>query len=191
MAGPGTFGPRRELVAQPDVGEGAAHHDLVVPAPGAVGVELPRLDPVLDEVLPGRRVPLDRARRRDVVRGDRVAHPHENTSALDVAGLAGLLRQVPEEGRLPDVRGLRVPFVDSAGRSIERGPVLVSRPDPRVLLLELLGSDGPGHHPLDLVGRRPQFPQEDVAALGRSRERLRREVDVHATGERVRDAYRG
>ena len=37
------LGPRRELVAQADVGERAPHHHLVVAAPRAVGVEVPRL----------------------------------------------------------------------------------------------------------------------------------------------------
>ena len=40
-----------ELVAQPDVGERAAHHHLVVAAARAVRVEVGALDPVLDEVL--------------------------------------------------------------------------------------------------------------------------------------------
>src|SRR5918999_3919898 len=54
---------RREQVPQADVGEGAAHHDLVVPASCAIGVEVALLHPVLDQVPPGGRVPLDGARR--------------------------------------------------------------------------------------------------------------------------------
>ena len=41
------LGARRELVAQADVGERAAHHHLVVAAPRAVGVEVLLLDAVL------------------------------------------------------------------------------------------------------------------------------------------------
>ena len=40
------FGAGRELVAQADVGEGAAHHDFVVAAARAVGVEVGGLDAV-------------------------------------------------------------------------------------------------------------------------------------------------
>ena len=40
MHGDAALGSGRELVAQPRVGEGAAHHHFVVPAPRAVGVEL-------------------------------------------------------------------------------------------------------------------------------------------------------
>ena len=43
---------RAELVAQPDVGERAAHHHLVVAAARAVGVEVARLDAVLMRYLP-------------------------------------------------------------------------------------------------------------------------------------------
>ena len=43
-----------QLVFQPDVGEGAADHHLVVAAPRAVGVVVLLLDAVLVEVLRGR-----------------------------------------------------------------------------------------------------------------------------------------
>ena len=48
------LGARRELVAQADVRERAAHHHLVVAAPGPVGVEVDRLDASLPQVRPGR-----------------------------------------------------------------------------------------------------------------------------------------
>src|SRR5690242_3985483 len=62
--GDAALGARRELVAQPDVGERAADHDLVVAAAGAVGVEVLALDAVLGQVRPGRAVGLDRPGRR-------------------------------------------------------------------------------------------------------------------------------
>src|SRR5215212_1259202 len=61
-----------ELVAQADVAEGATHHHFVVAAPGAVGVEVTRVDALTDKVLPGRHLRRDRARGRDVVRRNRV-----------------------------------------------------------------------------------------------------------------------
>ena len=67
------LGAWRELVAQADVGERAAHHHLVVAAPGAVGVEVAPLDAVLEQVAPGGRVARDRAGGRDVVGRDAVA----------------------------------------------------------------------------------------------------------------------
>src|SRR5688572_26603220 len=60
---PSALGAGRELVAQPRVGEGAAHHDLMVPAARAVGVEVRRLDPLLDQVPPSGAIGPDRSGR--------------------------------------------------------------------------------------------------------------------------------
>ena len=57
VAGEAALGARRELVAQPDVGERAADHHLVVAAARAVGVEVALLDAVLGEVLAGGASP--------------------------------------------------------------------------------------------------------------------------------------
>ena len=67
--------------SQADVGEGAAHHDLVVAAPRAVGVEVRRLDAVRDQVLAGRAVGLDGAGGRDVIGGDAVAQHGQHPRA--------------------------------------------------------------------------------------------------------------
>src|SRR3546814_7653412 len=66
VAGKAALRAGHDLVADADVGEGAPHHDLVIAAAGAVGVELPRRHLVLGEVGAGRAVLLDRARRGDV-----------------------------------------------------------------------------------------------------------------------------
>ena len=73
--------PGHELVAQPDVGERAADHHLVVAAARAVGVEVAALDAVLGEVAAGRAVGLDRAGRADVVGGHRVAELRQHPRA--------------------------------------------------------------------------------------------------------------
>ena len=59
------------LVLDADVGEGAAHHHFVIAAARAVLVEIGRAHLMLDQILPGRARCADRARRRDVVGGDR------------------------------------------------------------------------------------------------------------------------
>src|SRR5690606_40624752 len=60
----------QHVVADPDVGEGSAHHDLMVAAAGAVLVEVGNADPAIHEVLAGRRGRLDGARRRNMVGGE-------------------------------------------------------------------------------------------------------------------------
>ena len=79
------LGAGREPVAQPDVRERAPHHHFVVAAPRAVGVEVERLDAVLDAASAGRAVAPDHARGRDVVGRDAVAEQREHARAVDVA----------------------------------------------------------------------------------------------------------
>ena len=86
---PRPLGAGHEQVAEADVGERAAHHHLVIAAPRPVGVEVDRLDAVPDEVLPGRRVALDRAGGGDVVGRDGVSDRDEAARAGDVRDRRG------------------------------------------------------------------------------------------------------
>ncbi len=94
MAGEAAFGAGGELVFEADVGEGAADHDFVVAAAGAVGVEVGGLNAMGDEIFAGGAVLLDRAGRRDVIGRDAVAEQGEDAGAVDVLrrrpGLAGM-----------------------------------------------------------------------------------------------------
>ena len=47
VPGDPAFDPRYERIAQPNVGEGAANHDLVVASAGPEGVEVAPLDALL------------------------------------------------------------------------------------------------------------------------------------------------
>ena len=64
MDRPVAFLARHELIAQANVGKRAPNHDLVVAAPGAIGVEVGRPHAVLDQVPPGRAI-LARCCRRE------------------------------------------------------------------------------------------------------------------------------
>ena len=74
MLGHAAFDVGQHLVADADVGERAAHHDLVVAAPRAVAVEILLQHLAFQQIFAGRRDLADRARRADVVGGDR-NHP--------------------------------------------------------------------------------------------------------------------
>ena len=155
------LGARRQLVAQPDVGERAAHHHLVVAAPGAVGVEVARLDAVLLQVLPRRAVGRDRAGRRDVVGRDAVAEQRQHPRARDV-GRAARARSVRlfEERRVADVRGVGVPREPVAGRHRQRPPPLVARRTRRRTAPRTSRRVTDAQHRLlDLRSRRPDVPQ--------------------------------
>src|SRR6185295_6543502 len=97
------------------VGEGAAHHHLVVAAPRAVAVEVGDRDVVLLQVDARGRGRLDRAGRRDVVGGDGVAEHAQDLRAAYVARALRLHAEIAEERWLGDV-GRGRPAVDLAGR---------------------------------------------------------------------------
>ena len=126
QAGDAALGAGGELVAQADVGEGAAHHDFVVAAAGAVAVEVGGLDAVVGEVLAGRAVELDGAGGRDVVGGDGVAEDGEDAGAVDVFDGRGCGGHAVEVGGFADVGGVRLPAVGVAGGELEVLPVLVA-----------------------------------------------------------------
>ncbi len=130
------FGAGRELVAQAHVGEGAAHHDFVIAAARAVGVEVGRLDAVLGEVFSGGAVGLDGAGGRDVVGGDGVAEHGEHARAGDVGDGRGRCGHAVEVRRLADVGGVGLPLVDVAGGEAEALPAGVALGDGGVLLAE-------------------------------------------------------
>src|SRR4029450_11830279 len=99
VEGEAALGAGGEPVAQPDVGEGAADHHLVVAPARPVGVEVADLDALFHQVLPGRAVTLDHAGGRDVVGGDAVAEQGQDPGAGDVGQRLGGGGDVGEVGR--------------------------------------------------------------------------------------------
>ena len=106
---PAAFGAGSQLVAQPNVGERAAHHHFVIAAPRAVGIEVPRLHAVRDQIFPGRAIHANRTGGRDVIGGDAVAQHRQHSRAADIGERRGSLGHVVEERRILDVGGLARP----------------------------------------------------------------------------------
>src|ERR671916_2055680 len=179
-----------ELVTQADVAEGAAHHHLVVAAPRAVGVEVARVHALAYKVLPGRHLRGDRARRRDVVGGDRVPDLDEHAGPLYVPQGLRFGREVLEEGRLLDVGGVGVPLVEVAGGHVHLVPLLVAGVDVGVLALVDLRVQG-ALYLLGYLGLRgPDVLEVDgVASLVLS-ERVVDQVQVHGPCQGVGDDER-
>src|SRR5579875_2606743 len=166
LGGDAALGAGREQVAQPDVRERAADHHLVVAAAGAVGVEVAALDAVLGQVPPGRAVRLDRAGRRDVVGGHRVAEQGERAGPVDVFDRLRLGVHAVEVRRAAHVGRLLRPGERVAGRHLETLPALVALEHVRVVAGEHLGGHGVLDDLGDLARRRPDVVQVDRLALG-------------------------
>ncbi len=156
MGGPAALPAAGQPVAQADVGEGAPHHDLVVAAPGAVGVEVGRGNAVLHEVLPGGAFGGDGPGGGDVVGGHRVAQPGQHPGPVDVGGFGRFPAQAREEGRFPDVGGVRIPGEAVASGGSQLFPVGVALKDVVVSAAVLLGIQGAALQGLHLGQRGPQ-----------------------------------
>ena len=187
---PRSLRARNELVPQPHVRERPTHHHLVVSSARAVRVERLALDAVLDEVDARGRVRLDRARRGDVIGRHGVADRHETPRSRDVLDRGGARGHVLEVRRQPHVRRVGLPREELAVGDRERAPGVVAGVDVRVGRAEHRLADRARDRLLDLLRGRPEVREEDVLAVRADADRLAREVDVHAAGERVRDDER-
>ncbi len=126
----------QHVVANTDVGEGAAHHHFVVAATCAVLVEVGNTDAMVDEVFAGRRLCLDRTGRRDVVGGDLVAEEAEDACTLDVADLTCRLAHSHEVRWVLHIGRVVVPCISLASRNLNGLPVFVALEHVRILLGE-------------------------------------------------------
>src|SRR5690606_5480659 len=123
-----------DAVADADVGEGAAHHDFVVAAAGAVAVEVQGVDAVVGQVLTGRRGLLDRTGRRGVVGGDRVVQDAQVARCDEVADRGRAHPQALEVGLVLDVGGRFLPVIGLAAGELDGLPVFVDLEDVGVAL---------------------------------------------------------
>ena len=175
----------RDLVADTDVGEGAAHHDFVVAAAGAVAVEVQRIHATVGQPGAGGRGLLDRTGRADVVGGDRVAEDGQNAGLDDVGDRRRLHRQPLEIRRVGDIGRAVVPGIGLAALDLDALPVFVALEDVGIAF----GEHGRGDAFLldvgDLFRGRPDVLQEDILALLVLTDRILRDVDPHRAGEGI------
>ena len=181
----------QHLVPDADVGEGAAHHDFMVAAAGAVAVEILLLHLVLTEVLAGRGRLADIAGRADVVGGDAIAQLCQHARAGDVADRGRLHGDAIEVRGVLHVGGTVVPAVGGgAGFDLDVLPLLGTFADLAVALQELVarqaGSDDVGDF---LVGR-PDVTQVDRLAVVADAQRFGGDVHRHLAQQRVGDYQR-
>jgi hypothetical protein len=176
---------RRDLVADADVGEGAAHHDFVVAPARAVAVEVQRVDAVLGQIGAGGRGLLDGPGGADVVGGDGVAEDPQHARLDDVLDRGRLHRQALEIGRVAHIGGGVVPGVGLAALHVDLLPVLVALEDVLVALGEHRGRDAGALQLGDLGAGRPDVLQEDILALLVLAQRLGGHIDAHGAGQGV------
>ncbi len=134
---PAAFRARCELVAQANVRERTAHHDLMVTTARAVRVEFMRLHAVGDQVFPRGRIHGNRTSRRNVIGGDAVAKNRQHLGAVNVRQRRRCFRHVVEIRRQFDIGRFRIPLVNVALRNGHGLPVRVTLEYLAVLLAVL------------------------------------------------------
>ena len=105
---------RQHLVLDADIGEGAAHHHLMIAAPRAVLVEVHRPDLMVAQIFACRARGLDRAGRRDVVGGDRIEEQAEDPRLDHVGRRLRRLLHADEIGRVLHIGRAFVPGIGLA-----------------------------------------------------------------------------
>src|SRR5262249_13806057 len=176
------FNARHHLVADADVCEGAAHHDVVAAAPRAVGVEFTRPHLIADQVLAGRALDLDAAGRPDAVSRDARAENRQSAGAGDVADRARLLRHILEIGRQSEIRRTVVEFIGHPARAGDLAPFRRSFENIAVAPLEFVARyrarDGLG----DLLVARPDVAEIDRLAVIALAEHVSRQIGADRAG---------
>ena len=176
-----------QLVAQPDVGEGAADHHLVVAASRPQRVVVRRRHAVGLQVLRRRRALLDRAGRRDVIGRHRVTQQREHSGTGDVVDRRGFGRHTVEVRGLANVGRLRIPVEGVARRCGQAAPALVTGEHIGVAADEHLPVDRGGDGVVDFLLGGPDVMQENVVAVRVGAQRIGLEVEVHRPGDSVGD----
>src|SRR5205823_12578341 len=155
------LGTGHHFVAQPNVRERAAHHDLMIAAASAIGIEILSLNAVSDQPFTGRTRDGNVAGGRDVVGRDRVAEQTECARASNRANARRLRAHVVEIRRILDIGGALIPCEGLSARHLELLPELVAAENVGVLRLEELAFYAAIDLVLHLLRRRPDVAKED------------------------------
>ena len=126
VPGKTAFLPRDHLVAQADIAEGPAYHDLVINAARAVGIKIGFRHALRPQVTPGIAVAGDGADGRDVVGGDGIAENGERSGAVDVFDRRRFAAGRREQRRLENIGGALVPIESGAAVGLQALPLRIA-----------------------------------------------------------------
>ncbi|MNV39210.1 hypothetical protein D3C71_1307820 [compost metagenome] len=173
------------VVADADIGEGAAHHHFMVATARAVLVEVGHGNAVLRQIGASRRSSLDRTGRRNMVGGDLVAEETEDARALDVLEAGALFAHADEIGRVLNIGGLVVPGIGLARRNLNGLPVRVTLEHVSILGFVELTGDVFQDEFLDFLGGRPDILEIDGVAVLVVADRLLGQILLDRAGKRI------
>ena len=180
----------RHFVFDAHVREGAAHHDAVVPAAGAVGVEFFAGNAALRQVFPGGRLRRKRSRGRNVIRRHGIAENRQRAHSRERRRRRKLFRKAVEIRRELNVGRVFAPAEKRAARRRNVFPLRRRVVERSVALREHFRTHGGGDRRVDFRARRPNVAEEDGSAVRSRAERLFFQIDVDAPRQREGDDER-
>jgi hypothetical protein len=96
---PAAFGAGRELIAQANIRERAAHHHFVIAAPRAVGIEVrPACTPLAISHTFPRAIGGNRAGGRDVIGRDAIAENRQHARVANIGERGGVFGMLSKNG---------------------------------------------------------------------------------------------
>ena len=171
------------LVCDPRIREGAAGHNLVISAAGAVLVEIFLLNSAFQQVAACWRVFGDVSGRRNMVGGDRITEDAQAVCIFQVLDLGELDLHGAEEGGLVDVGRFPLPLVLAVGVYLHFVPAGRALGEFGVVFDEHLGVHHAGRDGQHLLAGGPDVPEEDVLAVLVLAQGLVFEVELDRAGD--------
>src|SRR5258708_6472385 len=104
----------------------------MISTPRAVGIEIARLNTMLDQIFARGPIGLDAARRRNVISRNRVAKHRKHARASDIRNSGRLLRHSVKVWGFTNVGGISLPAVDISRRNLETLPVFITGRNSRI-----------------------------------------------------------
>src|SRR5581483_710637 len=185
VSGDTPLNARHEEITQADVGERAPHHDFVIAAARAVGVEIDRFHALLDEVTRRGARLRDVAGRGDVIGRYRVTQDGEGTGAMYVRERGRRHGHAFEVRRVLHIGRAGIPGIALARGNLDAGPILIAGEHAGIAFPEHLRVDGAQQDFLHFLVAGPDLGEAHRLAGLVLAERLAGEIDIERTGESV------
>ena len=177
--------PIEHLILDADIGEGAAHHHLVIAATRAIGVELSRADLALGEIFTSWGCVFERAGGRDMIRGDHITQNCHNLGVLKIGDLVSFHRNALEIGWILHIGRGGGPIVGFLIGHIHGLPFLIALKHIGIFRQEGLTGHRRFHHFGNLLRGGPDVFEVDVIAVAVLANHICGQVNVQSASQSI------
>ena len=186
MLGNAAFHARDHFIPDTRIGEGAAHHHLMVAAPRAIAVEIRLTHLVFQQIFTGRRRLPDIPRRGDVVGRDGIRELRQDTRALHIAHRLRIGGHAFEVRRVLHIGAARIPAIGVAARFNANGlPLRRALEDIAIAFLEHLTRHSGVNRVVHFLLRRPDILEVNRLAIAARADGFFRQILTDGAGQRI------